>query len=222
MILFFLMHKEYKYSEQNSKEIIWKSVLHISMYNSRTAVRNIVELQFKISWYTNLAQDIAYILNVNRSRDFMIYVDAPRECPASPLTYLGSENRITSISSAASGPFRFSRAPSSLYLVVESLCLSRSRARSYNAGAAMERGRGGCGLLRAIYWFKPFHLYLALAHATPHPRFSPTSHFSRRVAQRCWQARKDAGKAGRLLSIKYFSTEAWWSPARTRAQRASG
>jgi len=112
------------------------------MYNSRTAVRDIVELQFKISRYTNLAQDIAYTLNVNRSRDFMIYVDAPRECPASPLTYLGSENRITSISSAASGPFRFSRAPSSLYLVVESLCLSRSRARSYNAGAAMGAGEG--------------------------------------------------------------------------------
>lgn len=110
------------------------------------------------------------------------------------------------------GPFRLSRAPSSLYLVVESLCLPRSRAPSYNAEAARwERGEGMWAF--AIYWFKPFHLYLALAHATPHPRFSPASHFSSRVVRRRRRinSRGRRKKAGHLLSIKCPSIEAWWS-----------
>lgn len=180
-------------------------------------------MQFQIPRYTNLSRGIAYTQNVNRSRDSVIYVGDPRGCPVSPLTYLESENRITSISSAASGPFRFSRAPSSLYLVVESLCLPRSRARSYNAGAAIaERGSAG-GFYARFIDLSPSTFTLPSHMPHPTSAFPPASHFSRRVARRCRQARKEKpGKQDIFCLLNTPRTEVWWSPVGTRAQRASG
>lgn len=122
-----------------------------------------------------------------------IYRCLSRRCTVSSLAYLESKNRITSISSAASGPSASQERRPSLYLVVESLCLPRSRARSYNAEATVG-ARGGMWAF-AIYWFKPFHLYLPLHMPHPTPAFLRRRTFLLASCDAVGESiREDAGK----------------------------
>ena len=112
-------------------------------------------------------------------------------------------------------PFRLSRAPSSLYLVVESLCLSRSRARSYSTEVAVAAEPLRFIDLSPSTFTLPSHM--------PHPTlgFSSVSHFSPHAAQRRRQIRKDAEKVERLLPIERLSSEARWSRCQ-RGTKSSG
>lgn len=137
-----------------------------------------------------------------------IYRCLSRRCTVSSLAYLESKNRITSISSAASGPSASQERRPSLYLVVESLCLPRSRARSYNAEATVG-ARGGCGLLRFID-LSPSTFTLPSHMPHPTPAFLRRRTFLLASCDAVDESiREDAGKkAGHLLSTKCPSIEA--------------
>lgn len=131
------------------------------------------------------------------------------------------ESRITSISSAASSPFA-SQEPRRPCTLSSSPFVSRDRARGvYSAEVAVAAGLWAF----AIYWFKPFHLYLALAHATPHTlRFSrnDVALFSSRRATSFDEIRKDAEKKWSVFCLLNASRAKHGGHAGNRAQRASG